>query len=82
MAANDNVIGCGNDYDFTKLLAAAIGKDSSGKYTLRLHDSNSVAGSKVFDCNNPYSPQALEAATNGLFTLDANGDIAIRVSLI
>jgi hypothetical protein len=82
MAANDNVIACGADFSFEELLAAAIGKDASGKPTLRLHDSNSVSGSKFFDCATGISKQGIEAGLKGLFTLDSQGDVAIRVSLI
>ena len=82
MAANDNVIECGTDFTFEELLAAALGKDSSGKTTLRLHDSDSVSGSKVFACGSDGTAENLKAALKGLFALDSNGDIAIRVSLL
>lgn len=82
MAANDNVIGCGADYTFKELLAAAIGKDASGKSTLRLYDSNSVSGSKLFGCGSDMTEENLDAGLKSLFSLDANGDIAIRVSLL
>lgn len=82
MAANDNVVSCGADFTFEELLAAAIGKDSSGKATLRLHDSNSVSGSKFFACGSDGTDQQLDAGLKALFTLDSNGDIALRVSLL
>lgn len=82
MAANDNVISCGADFTFEELLAGAIGLDSSGKSTLRLHDSDSVSGSKLFGCGSDGTEENLDAGLKSLFTLDANGDIAIRVSLL
>lgn len=82
MAANDNVIECGTAFTLEELLAGAIGKDSSDKPTLRLHDSNSVSGSKYFSCAVPVDKGTVEDALKSLFTLDGNGDIAIRVSLL
>lgn len=82
MAANDNVITCGADFTFEELLAGAIGEDASGKPTLRLHDSDSVSGSKFFPCGSAIDGENVNAALRNLFTLDSNGDIAIRVSLL
>lgn len=82
MAVNDNVIACGADYSFQELLVAAIGKDASGKSTLRLHDSNSVSGSKLFPCGTDGTQSNLDAGLKSIFTLDTNGDFAIRVSLL
>lgn len=82
MAANDNVIACGAEFTFEELLAGAIGLDASGKPTLRVHDSDSVSGSKFFDCGAAIDPTNLNAALKNLFTLDGNGDIAIRISIL
>lgn len=82
MAANDNVIACGSDLGFQELLAACVGLDASNKPTLRLYDSNSVSGSKFFACGTPVDKDNINNAVRSLFTLDANGDIALRVSLL
>lgn len=81
MALNDNVIGCGKDFSVLELISGAIGKDSSGKFTLRVIDSNAVAESKAFDCGNSTDPVTLEAVIKGLFAFDSNGDIALRISI-
>ena len=81
MALNDDVIGCGKDFDVLELIAGAVGKDSTGKFTLRVIDSNAVAGSKTFDCGNSVDPVTLEAVIKGLFAFDSNGDIALRISI-
>lgn len=82
MAANDSAISCSTDLTFEEMLAGCIGLDSSSKPTLRLYDSNSVAGSKFFSCGNPADKDNLKNGLRSLFTLDANGDMAIRVSLL
>lgn len=81
MALNDNVTECGTYHSLIELMASAIGKDATGKATLRVIDSNAVAGSRFFDCSNGVTPQDLEAAFKALFAFDSNGDIALRVSL-
>ncbi len=77
MAANDNVIGCANDVTFMELLSGAIGKDATGHAYVRLITTTNVSGSKFFACANSDSESA-EAGLRGLFSLDSNGDWAIR----
>lgn len=81
MALNDDVIGCGKDFSLFELIAAAIGKDATGHFTLRVIDSDAVAGSNAFDCSTSVDPVALEAVYKGLFAFDSNGDIALRISI-
>lgn len=78
MAANDNVIGCANDLTFMELLSGAIGVDASGKPYIRLKTTTNVAGSKFFGCSVGAHPDNVQAGLRGLFSLDSNGDWAIR----
>lgn len=80
MAANDNVVGCGKTFTLKELLIGAIGQDASGKSTLRLHSSASVDDSAIKTCANKEVQE--EEALMSLFTLDTNGDIAVRVSIL
>lgn len=81
MAANDNALTCSNkDLTLEELFAAAIGKDASGKPYLRYYDTTNVAGSKFIACGFPVDAQNLTDVFRNLFTLDANGDIALRVA--
>lgn len=80
MAANDNVVDCGKVFTLKELLIGAIGQDSSGKSTLRLHSSNSVNDSTLLNCTNKMVTE--DEALMSLFTLDTNGDIAVRVSVL
>lgn len=77
MAANDNVIGCATDLTFMELLSGAIGVDATGHPYVRLKTTTNVVGSKFFRCANS-DETSVEAGLRGLFTLDANGDWAIR----
>ncbi len=77
MAANDNVIGCANDVTFMELLSGAIGVDATGHPYIRLKTTTNVIGSKFFGCANG-GEENIEAGLRGLFSLDANGDWAIR----
>lgn len=79
MAANDNVQGCGSDLTFMELLSGAIGKDSTGHAYVRLKTTTNVAASKFFGCANS-DTASVEAGLKALFTLDANGDWAIRTA--
>ena len=79
MAANDNAIGCAIDVTFQELLSGAIGKDTSGKAYMRLYAATNVAGSKFFGCANG-GDENIEAGLRALFTLDSNGDWAIRTA--
>jgi hypothetical protein len=78
MAANDNAISCGTEFTLTELLASAIGKDATGKPYLRLYATNNVSGSKFFDCGQPVDPTNVDSVLKNLFTLDSNGDVALR----
>lgn len=79
MAANDNVLSCGNDLTFMELLSGAIGVDATGHPYIRLKTTTNVAGSKFFSCGNAGGdPENIQAGLRGIFTLDANGDWAIR----
>lgn len=79
MAANDNVNECAGGLTFLDLFAAAFGKDASNKKYLRLYKTTAVAGSKAFNCGG--NAADLESELLNTFTLDSNGDIAIRVSI-
>lgn len=78
MAANDTVISCASDLTFMELLSRAVGEDASGKPYLRLYAATNVSGSKHFTCGDGGDPTNIEAGLRGLFTLDANGDVALR----
>jgi len=78
MAENDNVIGCASDLTFLEMLSGAIGEDASGKPYIRLKTTTNVAGSKYFGCGDGGDPTTIEAGLKAIFTLDANGDWAIR----
>lgn len=79
MAANDDKIACGTDLTFMELLASAIGKDASNKPYLRLYATTNVSGSTFFGCDGVPADEAnIEAVLKNLFTLDANGDVALR----
>jgi len=78
MAANDNAISCGTDLTLLDLLGRAMGKDASGKPYLRLYAATNVSGSKWFGCGNPADETNVEASIKALFTLDSNGDVALR----
>lgn len=78
MAANDNVVSCTNsEITFWELLSGAIGVDAQGKQYVRLYATTNVAGSKAFDCTNQVGGMG-PGDFRGIFTLDANGDWAIR----
>jgi hypothetical protein len=77
MAANDNVIGCATDLTFMEMLSGAIGVDATGHPYIRLKTTTNVAGSKFFGCANGGDTN-IEAGLRGIFTLDSNGDWAIR----
>lgn len=79
MAANDSKVACATDLTFEELLASAIGKDASNKPYLRLYATTNVSGSKYFDCGGiPADEANIKAGIRDLFTLDANGDVALR----
>lgn len=80
MAANDNVIKCAADFTLEELLASAIGKDATGKPYIRLYETTDVSGSKFFPCAQPVDKDNVDAVLRNLFTLNANGDIAIRIA--
>lgn len=81
MAANDNYLGCGEDIGWKELLTAAIGVDATGHYTLRVIDSDAVAGSSPFPCGTPPDATNLDKVLAGLFAFDSNGDVALRISI-
>lgn len=81
MAANDNVVTCGSTFTLKELLLAAIGKDASGKSTLRLYESAAVDDSNLVNCAVLGSVE-VDEALKSIFTLDDNGDVAIRVSIL
>jgi hypothetical protein len=82
MAANDNAIDCNkSQLTFWELLSGCIGEEASGKKYLRTHKVNPVAGSSGIDCGSGInSEEELLNEFRNLFCLDANGDIAIRMS--
>lgn len=80
MAANDDVVSCNKNFTFKELLIGAIGRDASGKATLRLHSSASVNDSSIESCTNKDVTE--EEAIMSLFALDTNGDISLRVSIL
>ncbi len=82
MATNDNGISCAKqDLSFWELLAGCIGKEASGKKYIRTHKVTPVSGSKGIDCNSGINSQEeLENEMRNIFCLDANGDLAIRIT--
>lgn len=79
MAANDNVVTCGNsEITLLELLASAMGEDASGKVYLRLYAATDVADSKAFACGEPVGEEQILNKLRGAFTLNANGDVCIR----
>lgn len=82
MAANDNVLDCNTGaLTFWEMLGSAIGVQADGKKYLRMHVVTPVAGSSAISCGSGInSPEELMSEMRNLFTLDSNGDVAIRVS--
>lgn len=82
MATNDSAIDCAkSELTFWELLAAAVGKEASGKKYIRTHKVTAVAGSKGVSCGAGINSEAeLQNELRNMFCLDANGDIAIRIS--
>lgn len=82
MATNDNALTCAKkDVLFWELLAGAIGVDASGKKYIRTHKVSPVAGSSGISCTNGISTEEeLLNEFRNFFCLDANDDIAIRIS--
>lgn len=78
MAANDNAVTCGKELGLLELFVSAIGTDASGKPTLRLYKSSDT-GVDFSTCSKNLNAE--EIARN-LFTLDSNGKIAVRVSIL
>jgi len=81
MATNDNALSCQSNIQFYEMLAAALGKEASGKVYLRTHKVTAVAGSKAIACQGSgIDEETLEIELGRVFCIDANGDIAIRIS--
>jgi hypothetical protein len=82
MATNDNALTCAKkDVTFWEMLAGAIGVDAAGKKYIRTHKVTPVPGSSGISCTNGISTdEELLNEFRNFFTLDTNGDIAIRVS--